>query len=203
MQIYNLFPGSFASNCYLLISDGHAAVIDPSASADTILAEVNKRGAVLDMILLTHGHFDHIFSLDQLREKSGASAYIHEDDADMPEDAHRNAFYTFFHALRSYRRPERTLKDKDELSLGKERITVLHTPGHTKGSICLLCGDALFTGDTLFYGNIGRCDLYGGDEEKLRASLDHLRSLPQDLTIYPGHGESCSLGEAFRSLYFY
>ncbi|MBQ8416765.1 MAG: MBL fold metallo-hydrolase [Clostridia bacterium] len=204
MQIYNLFPGSFASNCYLLIANGHAAVVDPSANADTILAEVKKSGAVLDKILLTHGHFDHIFSLDELREKTNAPAYIHKDDADMPEDAHKNAFYTFFHSLRSYRRPEHLLQDKDELTLGDEKITVLHTPGHTKGSVCYLCGDSLLlTGDTLFYGNIGRCDLYGGNEGELRSSLHFLRTLPPELRIYPGHGESCSLGEALNSLYFY
>ena len=203
MQIYNLFPGSFASNCYLLLSDGHAAVIDPSASADTILEKIKDTGAVLDMILLTHGHFDHIFSLDELRERTGAPAYVHAADEELPEDAHKNAFYTFFHSLRSFGRPERLLRDKEILTLGNETISVLHTPGHTEGSVCFQCCDALFTGDTLFYGNIGRCDLYGGDEDTLRSSLDFLRTLPSDLTIYPGHGESCSLDEAFRSLYFY
>jgi len=201
MEIINLYPGSFGSNCYVLLSDGRAAVVDPSANAQTILEEIEARGAVLDLILLTHGHFDHILSLDELREASGAPAYIHESDADMPGDPHKNAFYHFFGQMRTFGPPEYTLRDGETLMLGKTVIRTVHTPGHTKGSVCYLCGEELLlTGDTLFDGSFGRFDLYGGNAETLFASLASLRSLPSRLTIYPGHGNDTLLGDALDRL---
>lgn len=200
MDIYNLFPGSFASNCYLLISGNQAAVVDPSADADTILQKVAQKGATLQYILLTHGHFDHIFSLDSLREKTGVSAYIHKNDMDMPSDAHKNAFYIFFGQDRTFGTPEKELAEGDVLMLGKEQIRMLHTPGHTEGSVCYLCGDdILITGDTLFDCGFGRYDLYGGDPYKLRQSLARLSMLDHSLIIYPGHGSPTDLGDAVQN----
>ena len=97
MNILNLYPGSFASNCYILLSeDGHAAVVDPSENAHRILNTVKDLGATLDFILLTHGHFDHVLTLDELRDASGIPAYIHEEDNELLPDAEKNAFYYFF-----------------------------------------------------------------------------------------------------------
>ena len=200
MEIYNLFPGSFASNCYLLISGNQAAVVDPSANADVILQKAAEHGATLQYILLTHGHFDHICSLDSLREKANVPAYIHVGDADMPSNAHKNAFYTFFGQMRTYRAPEKTLVEGDVLTLGNETIRVLHTPGHTEGSVCYLCGEKiLITGDTLFERGFGRYDLYGGDLFKLRRSLSRLAALDHSLTIYTGHGSPTDLGDAVQN----
>lgn len=200
MEIYNLFPGSFGSNCYLLISGDKATVVDPSADADVILQKVAEKGATLQYILLTHGHFDHICSLDTLREKTGVPAYIHTGDVDIPSDAHKNAFFIFFGQTRTYRTPEKTLGEGDVLTLGEEQIRVLHTPGHTEGSVCYLCGDnILITGDTLFDRGFGRYDLYGGDPYKLRQSLARLSTLDHSLIIYPGHGSPTDLGDAVRN----
>ena len=195
MEIFNLFPGSFASNCYILIANGEAAVVDPSASAHTILEEIERRGAKLQCVLLTHGHFDHILTLDELRDASGAPVYVHEADAEMLPDSEKNAFLYFFGTSRAWRPADKTLADGERLVLGGEEICVIHTPGHSKGSVCYLCnGEFLVTGDTLFDGNIGRSDLYGGDTSELLASLYKLRTLPRNLTIYPGHGTSARLG---------
>ncbi len=200
MEIYNLFPGSFGSNCYLLFNGDKAAVVDPSADADVILQKAAEKGATLQYILLTHGHFDHICSLDTLREKTGVPAYIHTGDADMPEDAYKNAFFTFFGQMRTYRAPEKTLVEGDILTLGTEQIRVLHTPGHTEGSVCYLCGEnILITGDTLFDRGFGRYDLYGGDPSKLRRSLQRLSTLDHSLIIYAGHGCPTDLGDAVRN----
>ena len=197
MDVYNLFPGSFGSNCYLLISGNQAAVVDPSADADVILQKIAEKDATLQYILLTHGHFDHICSLDALREKTGVPAYIHKGDADMPSDSLKNAFSIFFGQSRSYRAPEKILADGDVLTLGGEDIRVLHTPGHTEGSVCYLCGDKLLlTGDTLFDRGFGRYDLYGGDPFKIRRSLERLALLDRSLTIYAGHGSPTDLGDA-------
>lgn len=205
MEIINLYPGSFASNCYVLISDGHAAVVDPSANAAEILSEIEKHGASLDFILLTHGHFDHILSLDELRDASAAPAYIHEADAELLPDSQKNAFSYFFGKDRTFRPAEKLLKADDVLTLGTVHLCTVHTPGHTRGSVSYHCpeSEVLLTGDTLFDGNYGRFDLYGGDAETLYRSLHSLRALPHSLTIYPGHGNATTLESALDQLSIY
>lgn len=197
MEIENLYPGSWGSNCYLLTVGSHAALVDPSANASTLMAAVAQKGAVLDFILLTHGHFDHIVSMDELRQHTDAPVMIHEGDAEMPGDATKNAFYTFFRKERTYRDADRELADGEVLMLGNEPIRVIHTPGHSPGSVCYLCNDQfLLTGDTLFDEGVGRCDLWKGDADRLRESLAQLRTYPQNLRIYPGHGAPARLGIA-------
>lgn len=197
MKIQNLYPGSWGSNCYLLTVGSHAAVVDPSADAKTIVAVLKEAGATLEAILLTHGHFDHIVSVDTLREQTGAPLLVHREDGEMLTDSRKNAFHTFFRMERKYRAAERLLEHNEEILLGDEIIRVLSTPGHSKGSVCLLCNNEyLITGDTLFADGYGRYDLYGGDREQLFASLASLRDLPQTLTIYPGHGSPALLGAA-------
>ena len=196
MKIINIAEKSWTSNCYALISDTHAIIVDPSVSCDAILGVLEKEGAKLCGIILTHGHFDHIMSLDTLRQKTGAPAMIHELDDEMLTDGHKNAFLDFFGVDKQFSPAERLLRDGDVIELGDEKITVIHTPGHTKGSSCFLTGDALITGDTVFADGYGRCDLYGGDIMKMRGSLKRLRDLEPSLTIYPGHGAENRLGAA-------
>ena len=201
MEIRNLYPGSWGSNCYLLINGTHAAVVDPSARPSAILAAAEQAGATLDYILLTHGHFDHTVSLDVLRDIAKIPALIHDADLELPADARKNAFYTFFRMEKAYRPPERGLSDGEEILLGDLPIRVIHTPGHTRGSSCFLCnGEFLLTGDTLFDGNVGRTDLYGGDTQQLLKSLCKLRALSPTLLIYPGHGGPATLGDALDTV---
>ena len=121
---------------------------------------------------------------------------IHELDDEMLTDGHKNAFLDFFGVDKRFSPAERLLRDGDVIELGNEKITVIHTPGHTKGSSCFLAGDTLITGDTVFADGYGRCDLYGGDIMKMRGSLKRLRDLDPNLTIYPGHGAENRLGAA-------
>ena len=201
LKIKNLFPGSWGSNCYLVRCGEHGAIVDPSANADTILSAAREAGITLDYILLTHGHFDHIVSVDTLRERTRLPVQIHEGDADFLSDAHKNAFYSFFGMERTYKAPEKLLTDGEVLPFGDTTIKVIHTPGHTQGSVCYLFGDSLLlTGDTLFERGFGRYDLYGGDAEALKASLLHLNTLPKDLHIYPGHGPDTLLGDALARI---
>ena len=203
MNIQNLFPGAWGSNCYLLTAGTHAAIVDPSANADSILTRVAETGATLDFILLTHGHFDHIVSIDSLRDKTSVPVYIHENDLLFPESATKNGIGLLFRVDRTYRRPDRTLRNGEILMLGDEEIRVIHTPGHTTGSVCYLCNnELLITGDTLFADTYGRCDLYGGSEAALFDSLRSLRQLPKELPIYPGHGESALLGNALDTVLY-
>ena len=201
MEIQNLYPGSWGSNCYLLTVGEHAAVVDPSADAKTIVNAIKCAGAKLEMILLTHGHFDHIVSVDTLRDATGAPLLVHESDTGMLSDAHKNAFYTFFHMDRTYRASDKTFADGEVLTLGDETIRVISTPGHSQGSVCFDCnGEFLLTGDTLFAGGFGRFDLYSGDGKTLMKSLESLKSLPGHLPIYPGHGGSMILSQALHSI---
>ncbi|MBE6547699.1 MAG: MBL fold metallo-hydrolase [Ruminococcaceae bacterium] len=203
MEIYNLYPGSLASNCYVLISNGRAAIIDPSASADSILDFLNKKNASPDCIILTHGHFDHMFSADTLRELTDIPLFVHECDAEHLTDGNKNAFKTFFGRDRTFRPAQRLLRDGDIITVGNVNLTVINTPGHTDGCICLLGDGVLFTGDTLFADSIGRCDLYSGNARKMRESLALLGKLDGKLKIYPGHGDTEMLANALENVSYY
>jgi glyoxylase-like metal-dependent hydrolase (beta-lactamase superfamily II) len=203
MKLITLTPNSFASNCYLVIDNGHAFVVDPSASTERILSALQEENEICDGILLTHGHFDHILSLDELRDAlPGVPAMIHLDDAKSLTDGNKNAFADFFGRARTWRAADRLLRDGDVLSLGTASLQVLHTPGHTKGSCCFLSseGEFLLSGDTMFAAGYGRYDLYGGDPHALAASLQRISTLPMTLTLASGHGETTTLEQAFRAL---
>ena len=200
MKIISVCPESFGSNTYILVSGSHALIVDPAVSVSAILSAVTGEDAIPEGILLTHGHFDHIISLDSLRNASDIQAYIHEDDAIMLTDGKKNAFYEFFGKERTYAPAEHLLSDGQLISLGDESIKVIHTPGHTQGSVCYHCGDFLITGDTLFAESFGRCDLWSGSIEMMSASLSALRRLDGSLTIYPGHGTSSSLRDALDNV---
>jgi glyoxylase-like metal-dependent hydrolase (beta-lactamase superfamily II) len=200
MTIRSIAPASFASNCYLIVEDGHALVVDPAVSLAAILQALGEEGAACEGIVLTHGHFDHMLSLDGLRRAfPDAPVYIHQGDAPFLGDAEKNAYAFFFHEDRTWAPADKLLLDGDEIALGGAVVRVLHTPGHTPGSICLACGaDDLITGDTLFDGGYGRYDLWGGSLDALVDSMKRLTALPEHLTIYPGHGGSATLGSALR-----
>ncbi len=197
MKLRLIAPRSFASNCYLMISKQQALVVDPSVSLAAITQALHEERAVCQGILLTHGHFDHMLALDEVRQAfPDAPVYIHRDDSDFLADGEKNAFSFFFYQNRTWQPTSHLLTDGDILSLGNEQIEVIHTPGHTPGSVCYRCGSTLLTGDTLFNGGYGRYDLYGGDLNELIRSLRRLSDLPSDLTIYPGHGTDAPLGRA-------
>ena len=196
MKIVNLFPGSWGSNCYIISDSSHAAVIDPSASAKGILDYLKINNLTLDFIILTHAHFDHILSLDTLRDATNAPCYVHKDDADSLSDGRKNAFYTFFGQDKKYRPAEKLLLGGEKIKLGSIELEIISTPGHTKGCICIKAGSALFTGDTLFADSYGRCDLYSGDYKTLMNTLNKMRELDGRLKIYPGHGCESTLSHA-------
>lgn len=196
MEIFSVSHHPFGVNSYLLISGTSAALVDPGVPADKIFRLVEEHGVLPQFVLLTHGHFDHVLSLREVCEKYKIPAYIHEFDVTLPEDADRNAYRTVFGRVAVFPRPQKVFRDSDEIPLGNERIRVLHTPGHTAGSVSFLCPGFLLTGDTLFCDTVGRADLYSGDGEALSRSLSLLASLPQNLTIYPGHGAPENLGVA-------
>ena len=200
MLIHPITPSSFASNCYVVTSGDEALIVDPSASVRSMLQLLDQKSLRCVGIVLTHGHFDHVLSLDELRDAlPPVPVYLHRADADFLCDGQKNAFSLFFGQHRAWRPATHLLGDGDDISLGEEHVRILHTPGHTPGSICALCGNALLTGDTLFDGSYGRCDLYGGSMTALQASLRRLQALDPTIKIYPGHGSTATLGVALRA----
>lgn len=192
-----------ASNCYLIISGTHAAVVDPSEPVEAITDCAAKEGVTVEYILLTHGHFDHIFELDALASATGAKVCIHKYDADKLCDPEKN-FASFFRLNTvSSTKPAMLLSDGDTISLGDEKITVLHTPGHSVGSVCFCFDDTLVSGDTLFAGTIGRYDFPDSSFDALSASLDKLFTLPESTKVYPGHGGTTTIGDERKyNMYF-
>lgn len=192
MTLSSLTVGSIGTNCYILYDEKtlDAAVIDPGDNAKPVADRIRELGLNVRAILLTHGHFDHCGDVKRIRKLTGAQVFVHPADRDLPI------------MLRRGLEADRDLADGDVLDLAGTRLRVLHTPGHTPGSVCFLCGDLLFSGDTLFAGGCGRTDFPGGDAEQMAASLRRLGSIPEDLRVLPGHGESSTLNAERRTNYF-
>ena len=184
LRIHTLALGPYETNCYIIYCDDspECVVIDPGYEPDTVLDTVKALGKTVAAILLTHGHFDHVGAVREIFSQTDCDIYLCPADCQMPEAMTAGPLcYT-----NSY-------QEGDTLSLAGLTIQVLHTPGHTPGSVCLLCENALFAGDTLFAGSCGRTDLPGGSWDTLVSSLARLKALPDDYAVYPGHGEATRL----------
>lgn len=183
------------SNCYLVSDDkeAHALIIDPSVSYTALARARGRLLPPIAGILLTHAHFDHMLAVDEWRERTGAPLFVHEADAPALSDSVRNVYRLFMGIDGGTAPAERLLAEGDVIVLGDEELRVLSTPGHTPGSICLLSGDILITGDTLFAHSIGRTDLPGGDAAVMQRTLSRLRQMRDALTVYAGHGPRTTL----------
>ena len=203
MKLSKISPGSFASNCYIISDGGEAVIIDPSAPAISIMRAVQAEQLKITAILLTHGHFDHMLGLETLRAANpDAPVMIHADDAEMLSDPEKNAS-GLLAVPKEFTPPDKVLISGDTLKVGKKTISLLHTPGHTKGSVCYQIGNLLFTGDTLMADGYGRCDLYGGNEERMRYTLIRFTTMNEkgSYMIYPGHGPAAKLSDAIYNIY--
>ena len=178
------------SNCYLFSDDDATAsvLIDPSASPETTAQAFGAYVPTVKAILLTHAHADHLFALKKWREATGAPVLIGRFDRYALRDSEANVA-SLFGLPGDFGDADRGLEDGEEIAVGRDKLTVLHTPGHTVGSVCYLSSDALFSGDTLFsLGGVGRTDFFGGSDESLAESVARLLALPPTLRVYPGHG---------------
>ena len=185
MNIQTLPLGQLQTNCYILQGDGGVLVIDPGAQPERVLQCLGDRK--LEAILLTHGHFDHVGGVKELVAETGCRVFLCEEELSLPRAmTDGELYYTDTYA------------DGDCLTLAGLTFTVLHTPGHTPGSVCLCFDDAMFSGDTLFAGSIGRTDFPGSDPVKMVKSLIRLTDLRRNYKVYPGHGESTTLDEEKR-----
>lgn len=198
MKITTIPLGSFEANCYLLTSAESCVVIDPGGDPETLFAHLNAVPVPPSLILLTHGHPDHIAAACALRDLTGACVYAHEADRAAVEHPH-----PYMAQLVGGLDPcpvDALLTDGQTFEVGETTLTVLHTPGHSPGCVCFLAPGVAFTGDTLFAGSVGRTDLPGGSWDTLAASLKRIvESTTPETIIYPGHGPSSTMAEELRS----
>ena len=186
------------ANCYLVIDEpsGEAAVIDPGFYAECLPAAFKEHeGIKVKYILLTHGHFDHIMGVYGLKEATGAEVCIHEKDAECLYNDERSLARGAMPMAQQPVHADVLLKDGDELRLGDDVIRVMHTPGHTPGSVCYLFVNdrVMFSGDTLFCRTVGRTDLLGGSAEDMQSSIRRIIALDGDYRVYPGHNRETTL----------
>ena len=176
--------GAYQTNCYLVWGETSSTcvVIDPGYEPDTVLLEAKRLGKEIEAILLTHGHFDHVGAVREIVAATDCKVYLCEQDLSMPPQMTAGPlYYTDLYG------------EGDKLDLAGLTMHVLHTPGHTPGSVCILCENTMFSGDTLFWGSCGRTDLPGGSWATIRQSLLRLAGLSGDYEVFPGHGDATTL----------
>lgn len=185
----------FETNTYIVTCEetGETAVVDPSLPEEILIEKLE--GKNVKYILLTHGHYDHIGGVNFVKEKTGAKVVIHKAEEEMLLDGNKNEYYSKYSSPMPLITADILVEDGTELMLGNSKITVLHTPGHTKGGVCYIFSDdrVMFSGDTLFRLTAGRTDLYGGDARTELMSLSKIAELEGDYQVYPGHDHATTL----------
>lgn len=183
MNVITMRLGAYQTNCYMVWgAEDTCVLIDPGYDGASVLEQVKSRGKQVAAILLTHGHFDHVGGVKEIASQTGCPVYLCQKELTLPEGLTAGKLYY----TNSY-------EDGDVVEAAGLAFAVMHTPGHTPGGVCLLCGEALFSGDTLFAGTIGRTDLPGSDFSVMEKSLDRLAALETDYRVFPGHGASTTL----------
>ncbi len=195
--------GPLYSNSYIVYNArGRGFIVDAGVEPFKIYELINELNIdTIEFIVLTHGHFDHVFYAGKISEKLGVDVYLHRDDLEIFE---YSAIYGEYLYRDVFVKPRNLvlLGSDSELYFGDVKVKIIHTPGHSPGSVCILVGNFLFTGDTLFKGTVGRTDLPGGSSRQLAFSLRKIALLPGDYIILPGHGEESSLKRELVENYY-
>lgn len=180
--------GIYQTNCYLLKDNGHVCIIDPGKKAERIISMIDEN-EIVDAILLTHGHFDHIGAVDDLVKQYNCPVYVHEADKELLTNSSINTASGMIATVNS----PVLLFDEGKMEIGQFCFDIIFAPGHTEGCTLIQYKNHLFTGDVLFFEGIGRTDLYGGNMSKMRQSLRIIQTMDPVLIVYPGHGPTSTI----------
>ncbi len=201
-KIICLTNGMFMENCYLVGSPEtqEAALIDPGEETQLFLRRLEHEGLELNAVWLTHGHLDHVDGVRRVVEETGADVYLHPDDRNLYDHVTQQRAAWGMRSDSPLPPPDHDLQHSAEIAVGGYAFSVIHVPGHSKGSVAFVGHGVVFAGDVLFAGSVGRTDLPGGDAATLLASIrDQLLSLPDETIVYPGHGPATTIGAERRS----
>ena len=193
MIIETMSVGFLGTNCYLVYSGDKAVVIDPGADAERILKRADELSLKIEYVFLTHAHFDHVLAVSEITKRTGAPLVSTAGERLRLTDAEVSGHTMLRNREFIPLRADREVFDGEKITVGDMTFEFMLTPGHTEGSVCILCGDVMFSGDTLFAGTCGRCDLSGGDIGEMMKSLKRLSLLSGDFRVLSGHGEETTL----------
>jgi hydroxyacylglutathione hydrolase len=203
VKIDRLIVGQLQSNCYIVYDEDSllAMVVDPGDEPDRILYTIGEKKLKVTHIACTHGHFDHIGAVSEVKERTSGKIILHRDELPLYLRAVEQAGLWGFD-VGSQPKPDVLVEDGDKIHVGNLRFSVLSTPGHSPGGICLYGEDIVLTGDTVFAGSVGRTDLFGGSIDDLKKSFKRIMSLPPDTVIFPGHGDPSTVRQEKESNFF-
>jgi hydroxyacylglutathione hydrolase len=199
--IHGIVVGAFQENCWVVGNrrSGEAVCIDPGDEPDEILAMARDMGVRIKYIANSHAHIDHILGVGKIRQETGARFLLHRGDLGLARNTASSARGWLGLDIPDPPDPDAFVEDLDEVDVDGLKLQVLHTPGHTPGSVCYYANGVLFAGDTLFQGSVGRTDLPGGDQDQEMASIvERLLVLPDETIVLPGHMGQTTIGEERR-----
>lgn len=200
VTVQTLTVGAFQENCYLVVDSrsGKAVIVDPGGEGERLVEAVDKSGATLEAVWITHAHVDHVGAIASIKQRWNVPVYLHPLDRRLYEAAGRQA-QVYGVQFEEPPPPDREFADGQQLKVGDVELAVMHTPGHSPGHVVIHGDGIALVGDCLFAGSIGRTDLPFSDPPQLAASLEKISALPPETVVYPGHGMDTTIGEERRS----
>jgi hydroxyacylglutathione hydrolase len=200
VTVQTLTVGAFQENCYLIVDarSGKAVIVDPGGEGERLVEAVDKSGATLEAVWITHAHVDHVGAIASIKQRWDVPVYLHPLDRRLYEAAGRQA-QVYGVQFEEPPPPDREFADGQQLKVGDVALAVMHTPGHSPGHVVIHGDGIALVGDCLFAGSIGRTDLPFSDPPQLAASLEKISALPPETVVYPGHGMDTTIGEERRS----